>query len=1414
MKTSVISVATAGILIFPAAAQSTLLLKENFTAGTSAGTTWTSTAAGISNGQKWIFSGLDGTTVTATEMWTGTGGASARGLTTTYDHDQNSGTANINIPGGFEVMSTFTSDGFPDTIQVAVQVTLPANLDYDAAGLLTFFTENRIASGFGGNTPRYAIYNVTDARDITPLTSPNQPTGDWNFQSVPVNFIAADAGDVIEIRFRESITSGGNGGARGLQIADVSFAVATPAFVYWDGLGSGGSHGVSDIWDTSSANWNNLGGLSGSVGTWAGGSAVFGGTGGTVTLGEPISVVSLTANSSGYTINADTLTFIGATSAVTANQNLTISSALGGSSVIAKMGSGQLILSGEGSGFTGTIDNKNGSTALDSLHWSGANFDASAGSLFVDPVGTVVIKNLEAGSGNVALLDAGTTLDVSGGTIQFTNAEGGLISGAGTLTSSSGTLIVNSGTVNNDGFAAANQRIEVVVADSTGPLALVKKNNNSLNFTKANLYTGGTTINGGRINFSGVGNLGSGDVTVNIGGQLYLNRSLTNNVIINGNGASESVGALGAIRFENNSIGGNITVASAARMAGYNAANGTIMGNLLGSAPLEINIAGNTSSNGIISLAGNGSGYTGTLTIARGRFNTGAALGGNVIVADTGTLGAQGTIAGNVTLGATGGATVVLNPATPPTVGNLTLNGATNISFAAPPAIGSPIKLFKYTGSVTDSGVVGDLSDNFSFPGTGYRMKSFTNNMGGMAVELDLGTAADTWTGAGDMIWKIGGISSNWTNSSDGLFFNGDSVLFDGSAAFRNVTVNAANGVPEPASIMFFNASGSDYLVTGDAIGGNGILTKSGTGLVTLANSYSGSAVVIEGVLRIGNGGTTGSVAGSSVINSPGTLEFFRSTPPVGIAAISGNGALLLRGSGTSLHGDYDLLASTANFTGSLTIDKARLRTEPLDLDGITTPINVLSGGQAYLLAGTHTKNYNINGIGWLESAGTLGAIRFENGSILTGDITLQSNSRLTAYSAGAGGRHNGQITGAFNLEKGGAGVLVLNPASPNTYSSTTVSAGILSTGDLGAFAFSDGPLTVNGGSLRLNGWDFAFASLSGSGGEIGNYFASAPSVLTVGSDDSSTRYSGAIVNGAGILSLVKVGNGTLLLNGTNIYTGTTQVDAGAIGGNGSITSNVTVAATAGLSPGDAVGTFTINGDLDISAPAAGAGMFSFELATLAASDRIAVSGNLAIGSGALGFSDFNFTGLPGLQNGTYTLISSGNLSGTLNGANLAGSIGAASATLKITGNNVELVVTGASTPYESYESANNIVGAGASADSDGDGLANGLEFILGGISDPALKSNDLDLLPTLTDNGSSVTFSFTLTDAAAAFSPKIWSVEFDEDLSGTWTTAVDPGNAAITVTPDAGEPFSKVSVTIAKPAGGKLFARLRVKIP
>ncbi|NIM49679.1 MAG: hypothetical protein GTO22_10615, partial [Gemmatimonadales bacterium] len=127
--------------------------------------------------------------------------------------------------------------------------------------------------------------------------------------------------------------------------------------------------------------------------------------------------------------------------------------------------------------------------------------------------------------------------------------------------------------------------------------------------------------------------------------------------------------------------------------------------------------------------------------------------------------------------------------------------------------------------------------------------------------------------------------------------------------------------------------------------------------------------------------------------------------------------------------------------------------------------------------------------------------------------------------------------------------------------------------------------------------------------------------VFTVGVDDGDGTFSGAITNDGGVPgspgSFTKEGSGTQILDGANTYSGDTVVNGGTLlvngthlpivgtgtytinstgtlGGDGTIGGNitdVTINSGAFLSPGDApgaIGTLTLDANLDISAAVGG----------------------------------------------------------------------------------------------------------------------------------------------------------------------------------------------------------------------------------
>jgi GH43 family beta-xylosidase len=129
--------------------------------------------------------------------------------------------------------------------------------------------------------------------------------------------------------------------------------------------------------------------------------------------------------------------------------------------------------------------------------------------------------------------------------------------------------------------------------------------------------------------------------------------------------------------------------------------------------------------------------------------------------------------------------------------------------------------------------------------------------------------------------------------------------------------------------------------------------------------------------------------------------------------------------------------------------------------------------------------------------------------------------------------------------------------------------------------------------------------------------------------------------------------------------------------------------------------------------------------------------------------------------------------------------------------------------PFVTWAGGKGLSGAAAAfdADPDGDGIPNGLEFLLGGQPNPAMPgANSSHLLPTSTIDGGTFVFAYSRSHAAASLAPV---VEFTTDLAGSWTAATAGGNASIEVIP--GTVADTVHTRIPTGSASRFFARLRV---
>ena len=104
----------------------------------------------------------------------------------------------------------------------------------------------------------------------------------------------------------------------------------------------------------------------------------------------------------------------------------------------------------------------------------------------------------------------------------------------------------------------------------------------------------------------------------------------------------------------------------------------------------------------------------------------------------------------------------------------------------------------------------------------------------------------------------------------------------------------------------------------GGVISGTGSLTQLGTGttILTGANTYTGGTTISAGTLQLGNGGTTGSIAGDVSDNS--ALAFDRSDIITFGGVISGSGALMQLGTGQRSDGANTYSGGTTISAGTL----------------------------------------------------------------------------------------------------------------------------------------------------------------------------------------------------------------------------------------------------------------------------------------------------------------------------------------------------------------------------------------------------------------------------------------------------------------------------------------------------------------
>ena len=239
-------------------------------------------------------------------------------------------------------------------------------------------------------------------------------------------------------------------------------------------------------------------------------------------------------------------------------------------------------------------------------------------------------------------------------------------------------------------------------------------------------------------------------------------------------------------------------------------------------------------------------------------------------------------------------------------------------------------------------------------------------------------------------------------------------------------------------------------------------LTKEGIGTLTLTgdNTYTGGTTIAAGTLKLGNGGTKGSILGN--VLTDGVLTFDRSDTVTFPGAISGSGEVEILGSGTTIltgnntyEGGTIIAAGTLQLgnggtkgsivgdvinDGTLVFDRSDTVTFPGTISG-SGDINFIGAGTTILTSDTDSFATNV----------TIAA-----GSLVVGDQTSQDTTLNTdpiTVAAGATLGGYGTVTGDVN----NAGTIAVADAVP-----------ALAGGEKGVFTII-GDLT-NAGLLQVAG--------------------------------------------------------------------------------------------------------------------------------------------------------------------------------------------------------------------------------------------------------------------------------------------------------------------------------------------------------
>ncbi|EMX2096197.1 autotransporter-associated beta strand repeat-containing protein, partial [Salmonella enterica] len=846
--------------------------------------------------------------------------------------------------------------------------------------------------------------------------------------------------------------------------------------------------------------------------------------------------------------------------------------AIGGTGSVVKSGDKTLTLSGANS-YTGGTTISGGTLVASNVEALGtgditdnATLELSTGGDFANNIGGTgsVVK-----SGDKTLTLSGSNTytggtTISGGTLVATNVEA---LGTGNVTDNA-TLELSTG-----GDFANN-------IGGTG--SVVKSGDETLTLSGANSYTGGTTISGGTLVATNVDALGTGDVTDNATLELNTGGDFTNN--ISGSGQVVKSGDKTLTLSGINSYTGGTTISGGTLIATHVNALGT--GAIDNRASLLLDASGQFTVTDLTTESGGnteiGAGSTLQATTLTQKSDSTLTINLNSNTADPVIHAAsQVSLAG--TLDITGvGDVLDSDPASTDDLDTFTLIASDKTiagDFEKLTVAGMDADLADFItvdGRIDDTGKQYELTtaltwyaDRDDAVTDAHGTFNLTNADGSFAVNTVLENvdatldpaSATGWDGTSLIKQGAGTLILNAENT-----YTGGTTISGGTLVATNVDALGSGDVTDDATLELNTGGTFD-----NAISGSGQVVKSGDETLTLSgsNSYTDGTLISGGTLVASNVEALGSgdVTDDAVLELNTGGDFDNAISGSGQVVKSGDETLTLSGSNTYTGGTLisggTLVASNVEALGSGDVTNDAV----LELNTGGTFDNTISGSGRVVKSGDGAltlSGANSYSGGTLISDGTLIAGRVD--VLGSGDVTDNATLELNT-----GGTFDNAISGSGQVVKSGDDVLTLSGA--NSYSGgTLISDGTLVASNVEALGTGD---VTDNATLEMNtGGDFInniggtgrveksgddALTLSGSntytgGTTINDGTLIATSVDALGSGDVTNNAvlelntGGDFTNNiGGTGSVVKSGDETLTLSGSNTYTGGTTINDGTL---------------------------------------------------------------------------------------------------------------------------------------------------------------------------------------------------------------------------------------------------------------------------